>query len=278
MKKRKLTIRQKLFINEYLVDLNATQAYLRAGYKVSEPVARANAAKMLTKSNILETIHRSIGQRLSKLEINNETVLREIAKMAFANMFDYITVQKDGTAYVDLSRITRDQATAIQELNFEEGIEGSGDGARPIKKIKFKLSGKRENLELLGRYLKLFSDTTPAVSKDVKNLLNGVLSGKMTAREAAYRINLLGLPLPEVLKIELSKIQPEPPPPDLPEQVKDEELERLYLEQMSKIKDQEEKWVPERNIEVKQLKEELKDVESFGPDAENRQNRKEIKA
>lgn len=74
MKKRKLTIRQKLFINEYLIDMNATRAYLRAGYKVSEPVARANAAKMLTKSNILETIHGSIGQRLSKLEITNETV------------------------------------------------------------------------------------------------------------------------------------------------------------------------------------------------------------
>ncbi|MDD4091881.1 MAG: hypothetical protein PHQ63_04935, partial [Smithellaceae bacterium] len=198
------------------------------------------------------------------------TVLREIAKMAFSNMFDYITVQKDGTAYVDLSKITRDQATAIQELSFEEGIEGAGDGAKPIKKIKFKLSGKRENLELLGRYLKLFSDTTPAVSKDVEILLNGVLSEKMTAREAGYRISLLGLPLPEILRIELSKIQPEPPPPDLPEQVKDEELERLYREQMSKINEQEKNWVPERQEDVRLLKEELKDVESFGPDAEQK--------
>ncbi len=270
MKKRKLTIRQKLFINEYLVDLNATQAYLRAGYKVSEPVARANAAKMLTKSNILETIHRSIGQRLSKLEINNETVLREIAKMAFSNMFDYMTVQKDGTAYVDLSRITRDQATAIQELNFEEGIEGSGDGARPIKKIKFKLSGKRENLELLGRYLKLFSDTTPAISQNTAKILKDVLDGKMTVREAGYKFNILGLPMPEAIRIELSKQEPVPPPPDLPDLIKDEELERLYREQMSKIKEQEGKWLPERNLEVKQLKDELKDVESFGPDAENK--------
>jgi hypothetical protein len=112
----------------------------------------------------------------------------------------------------------------------------------------------------------------------VIEILSRALSEEISPREAAYQITMLGLPLPEVLKIELSKIQPEPPPPDLPEQVKDEELERLYRAQMSKIKEQEEKWVPERNIEVKQLKEELKDVESFGPDAENRQNRKEIKA
>jgi hypothetical protein len=47
---------------------------------------------------------------------------------------------------------------------------------------------------------------------------------------------------------------------------------------MSKIKKQEETWVPERNGDIRKLKEELKDVESFGPDAENKQNRKEIKA
>ncbi|MEN6509301.1 MAG: terminase small subunit [Smithella sp.] len=268
--KRKLTIRQKLFVREYLVDMNATKAYLRAGYRVSENVARRNGARMLTNADILANIHRYIGQRLSKLEITSETVLHEIAKMAFANMFDYITIQKDGTAYVDLSRITRDQATAIQELSLEEGTEGAGDGAKPIKKIKFKLSGKKENLELLGRYLKLFSDTTPAVSKDAKNLLNGVLLGKMTAREAAYRINLLGLPLPEVLKIELSKIQPEPPPPDLPEVIKDEELERLYREQMSKIKEQEKNWVPKRQAEVKEIKDSLIEIDSFGPDAEQK--------
>jgi len=270
MKKRKLTIRQKLFINEYLVDLNATQAYLRAGYRVNENVARRNGARMLTNADILATIHRSIGQRLSKLEITNETVLQEIAKLAFCNMFDYISINKDGTAVVDLSKLTREQAAAIQELSFDEGMEAGVDGAKPVKKVKFKLSGKRENLELLGRYLKLFSDTTPAISKNTAKILKDVLDGKMTVREAGYKFNILGLPMPEAIRIELSKQEPAPPPPDLPEVIKDEELERLYREQMSKIKDQEEKWLPKRNIEVKQLKDELKDVESFGPDAEQK--------
>lgn len=92
----------------------------------------------------------------------------------------------------------------------------------------------------------------------------------MTVREAGYKFNILGLPMPEAIRIELSKQEPVPPPPDLPDLIKDEELERLYREQMSKIKEQEGKWLPERNLEVKQLKDELKDVESFGPDAENK--------
>jgi hypothetical protein len=107
----------------------------------------------------------------------------------------------------------------------------------------------------------------------VIEILSRALKDEITTREAAYQITMLGLPLPEVLKIELSKIQPEPPPPDLPESIKDEELERLYREQMSKIKEQEENWVPERQAEVKELKDELKGVESFGPDAEQKSNR-----
>ena len=101
----------------------------------------------------------------------------------------------------------------------------------------------------------------------VIEILSRALKGDMSTREAAYQITMLGLPLPEVLKIELSKIQPDPPPPDLPPSVSDEELETQYQKKMTEIKKQEEKWLPERNLEVKQLKDELKDLESFGPDA-----------
>jgi hypothetical protein len=102
----------------------------------------------------------------------------------------------------------------------------------------------------------------------VIEILSKVLSDEISTREAAYQITMLGLPLPEVLKIELSKIQPEPPPPDLPPAVSDEELENQYQKKMTEIKEQEENWVPERQEEVRVLKDELKDVESFGPDAE----------
>ncbi|MGV8059796.1 MAG: terminase small subunit [Smithellaceae bacterium] len=269
-KKRKLTIRQKLFVREYLVDLNATRAYLRAGYKVNENIARRNGARLLTNADILEAIHQAIGNQLSKLEITNETVLQEIAKLAFCNMFDYISINKDGTAVVDFLKLTREQAAAIQELSFEEGMEAGVGGAKPVKKVKFKLSDKKGSLELLGKYLKLFSDTTPAISPKVEKILNDVLSETMTAREASYQITMLGLPLPEVLKIELSKIQPEPPPPEVPPSMSDEELERRYQENLRKNEEEKETWLPARQAEVKKLKDDLKDIESFGPNAEQK--------
>jgi len=116
-----------------------------------------------------------------------------------------------------------------------------------------------------------------SVDKKTVEILDRLLSAEIDVTTAALQFSREGIPLPETLRVLLSKTVPEPPPPDLPEVIKDEELERLYREQMSKIKKQEEIWVPERREDVRKLKEELKDVESFGPDAENKQNRKEIK-
>lgn len=267
-KKHVLTPGQERFWREYLVDKNATKAYLRAGYKVSEKVAGTNGPRLLENAVISAKINKALERSFKKLEINNDAVLQEIAKMAFCNMLDYIIVQKDGTATVDLSKLTREQAAAIQELSFEEGLETGKDGAKPVKKVKFKLAEKRGSLELLGKYLKLFNDTTPITSKQTEKILKGVLDGKMTVREAVYKFNMLGLPLPEALKIEFSKVPPDVPPPDLPPALDDAELEAGYLRKMAEIDKQKEEWLPERRDAVQGIKDELKGVESFGPDAE----------
>lgn len=269
---KRLTIRQKLFVQEYLIDMNATRAYLRAGYKVSEKVARTNGPRMLANAAFLTAIHDAIGRRLRKLEIDNDTVLQEIAKAAFANMLDYIKIQSDGSAYVDLAHLTRDQAAAIAEIHYDDtGEKGAESGEKTIRRIKFKLFNKLASLEMLGKYLKLFSDTTPAtmMSPKATAILQNVLDDTITIKDAAYQITMLGLPLPEVLKIELSKMQPDPPPPDLPPEISDEELEAGYQRKKAEIDKQEKEWVAERQIEVQAIKDELKGVASFGPDAEN---------
>ena len=92
-----------------------------------------------------------------KLEITAEQVLREIALMGFANVMDYFTPQADGTAYVDSSGLTRDQAAAITELTVEAFTSGRGTAAREVKRVKLKLADKSRNLELIGKHLGLFA-------------------------------------------------------------------------------------------------------------------------
>lgn len=108
------------------------------------------------------------------------------------------------------------------------------------------------------------------INGKVVAILDKVLKNELTPRDAAYQISMQGLPLPEALKLELAKIQPEPPPPELPPEVSDADLEARYQAQLRKNQEQVETFVPARQEEVRQLKEELKGIDSFGPDAENK--------
>jgi hypothetical protein len=102
------------------------------------------------------------------------------------------------------------------------------------------------------------------VSSKAVAILEHVLSGDLTAREAGYKLALLGLPLPEVLKIELSK---ERPVEDDPSAYFDPfQFEQKVAEAMEAVGYQREHFVPERQAEVAQLKDELKGLDSFSPE------------
>lgn len=159
---KKLTPKQKMFVTEYLVDLNATKAAERAGY--SAKTAQVQGSRLLSNAMVSAAIAEKQGKRFEKLEITAERVLGELALLGFANMMDYITVGENGAARVDLSKLTRDQAAAINEITVEEFTERTGEDGegKPIfenvKRTKFKLSDKRGALVDLGRHLKLFTD------------------------------------------------------------------------------------------------------------------------
>jgi phage terminase small subunit len=151
----KIDRRVELFVREYLVDFNGARAAIAAGY--AEKSARVTASRLLTKANIQALIEKLQAERTKKLDITAERILSELSKMAFSNMLDYVGV-KDGDAYIDLSKLTRDQAAAIQEITVDEYMEGRGEGARNIKRTRFKLADKRGSLELLGKHVRLFTD------------------------------------------------------------------------------------------------------------------------
>lgn len=78
----KLTPKQEMFVKEYLIDLNATQAYLRAGYKVSEKIATVNASRLLANANVARAIEEANQKRADKLELSAEWVLENLKNIA----------------------------------------------------------------------------------------------------------------------------------------------------------------------------------------------------
>lgn len=150
-----LSKKQNVFIAEYLTDFNATRSYIAAGY--SKNGAEVSACKLLRNPKVAAEIERRTEKRIQRLEITADGVLQELAKLGFSNMQDYVQVQ-DGEAFIDLSKVSREQFAAVQEITVEEYTEGRGEEKRDIKRTKFKLGDKRGSLELLGKHLKLFTD------------------------------------------------------------------------------------------------------------------------
>lgn len=81
MKSPKLTPKQAAFVREYLIDLNATQAAIRAGY--SQKNADKIGPELLGKTRIKAEIQTVMDERAERLEITADRVLKEIAKLAF---------------------------------------------------------------------------------------------------------------------------------------------------------------------------------------------------
>lgn len=140
-----MTKKQKRFCEEYLIDLNATQAAIRAGY--SPDTAKAIGCENLTKPDICAHIDRAMAERSRRTGVNADRVVQELAKIAFVNATDVIDPK---TATVKEDALPEDTA-AIQSVKVktfgEVGLE------REIK-----MADKLRALEMLGRHLGMFKD------------------------------------------------------------------------------------------------------------------------
>ena len=142
--------KQQAFIKEYLIDLNATKAAIRAGY--SEKWAGTNADKLLKNTKIAAAIQKAMDERANKLEITAERVLQEIAKLAFGNIKN---VYASNGQLIPPQDLPEEVAATITEVTEEQ--LGTGEGAVLVRR-KYKIADKKANLELLGKHLRLFTD------------------------------------------------------------------------------------------------------------------------
>lgn len=150
-----LTARQRRFVAEYMLDLNATQAATRAGY--SAKTARSVGCENLTKANIAAAIEKRQAALAEKHGATVDRIIAELAKIGFANMLDYMRAGDDGGPALDFSTLTRDQAAALIQITAEDFMDGRGEDARDVRRVRFKLADKRAALVDLGRHLGMFN-------------------------------------------------------------------------------------------------------------------------
>lgn len=146
-----LNDKQKRFCEEYLIDLNATQAAIRAGY--SKKTAFIIGFENLRKPNIQQFIS-VIQQKISDKNGNlTQRVIDELVKVGFSNIQDYI---HSGNGIVDLSEIEIKKAAAVSSIKKSVTTFGTEENGGVKEVVEFKLWDKISALEKLGKHLGVF--------------------------------------------------------------------------------------------------------------------------
>ena len=153
-KAQRLTPRQQRFVDEYPIDLNATQAAIRAGY--SARTANKIGAQLLAKPLVAQAIQAALAARAARVQVQADDVLRELLRIARVDIREAFDDDGNLKAVKD---IPEDVARAIAGIEVDELFQGRGEDREQIgvtRKVKF--WDKPRALELLGKHLKLFVD------------------------------------------------------------------------------------------------------------------------
>ncbi|MCD7994501.1 MAG: terminase small subunit [Clostridia bacterium] len=149
--------KQKIFADEYLIDLNATRAYKVAYPRVKkDTVAATNGGRLLRNAEVESYIQERMEERAQRTEITQDRVLQELAKLGF---FDIRKLFDNSGKPLDITGLDDETAACIAGLEVMDVYEGTGEDKEFVGYIKkYKLSDKLKALELIGRHLGMFKD------------------------------------------------------------------------------------------------------------------------
>lgn len=156
-----MTKKQKLFVQEYLIDLNATQAAIRAGY--SPDTAYSIGNENLRKPEIKNAIDKAMAERSRRTGISQDRVLQELAKIGFANITDVVDPD---TAKIRFDAKEEDLA-CIQSIKIKPNEWGT--------EREIKMYDKKAALVDIGKHLGMFKENVN-VNVETSEKLDDILS------------------------------------------------------------------------------------------------------
>lgn len=126
---KKLTAKEQRFVEEYLIDLNATQAYKRAGYKASsDDSAGVSAFRLLRKAKVQEAVQDARAKRSERTQIDADWVIKRLAAIANADITRVSEWGNDGLSLKDSSELDWVDSYSITEVQCDETVKQSADG------------------------------------------------------------------------------------------------------------------------------------------------------
>lgn len=162
-----MTEKQRIFADEYLIDLNATRAYKAAYPSVKkDETAKSAGSRMLTNVNVAKYIAERMEERQKRTEVTQDRVVQELAAIAFSKATDYVEIRSNGVVATVVIKSTTDLSD--EQIRAIAGIKEGANG------IEIKLNDKEKALELLGRHLGMWNDKldikTPAIDDSIREM------------------------------------------------------------------------------------------------------------
>lgn len=154
----KLNPKQRLFVHEYLVDLNATQAAKRCGY--SEKTARQQGARLLSKAAIKKAVAQRLEEREDKTIMTRDEILRELSIIGRFDVKKYQVIEEGGTIRIKtFEEMEPGASRALESIEETRTIAETKDGKETVlvsDRIKIKGFDKIRACELMGKHQGMF--------------------------------------------------------------------------------------------------------------------------
>lgn len=190
-KNKNLTVKQKRFCQELIIDDNGKQAAIRAKY--SERSAEVTASKLLSNAKVQEYVQKLRDKRSERLEITADRVLKELALIGFSDMKDYLDINEGGEVVLKTFKEMPDGASRVinkvkERKRIVSSGEGKGDEIVIDSQLEFGHHDKLKALELIGRNLGMFNDKLKLQGDKDEPLELGINLSDLSKEELKARI------------------------------------------------------------------------------------------
>lgn len=165
-----LTEKQELFVLEYLIDLNATQAAIRAGYSARS--ARNQANRLMTNDDIQEAIKKANSERLERIKVDSDHVLQRLIEI---DSLDISDIFNDNGTVKPFSQWPKSWLRSVSNVDITEKLDEEGSS---IIKKQIRRPDPLKAIELLGKHVAIqaFKDKVEHQQSDIKLVVNRPLS------------------------------------------------------------------------------------------------------
>src|SRR4051794_12014195 len=144
MTDNKLTPKQAKFVQEYLVDLNATRAACRAGY--SPATAGQQADRLLRNAKVAAAVQAALDERSERTRLKADAVIEELRRIAFANIADYVAWNHEKVIFLNSQKMTPESLSAVAQVSYDR------NGGVQVR-LHDKIAALDKLMKQLGKYV-----------------------------------------------------------------------------------------------------------------------------